>query len=141
VWDPHPQGAPPVPGVAVATPNLAEARRAAGRSSGSATATGSALLERWGCAAVAVTVGAQGAVLVRPGAEPLPVPAPAVAHGDPCGAGDAFAGALAARLGAGTPLPDALRAANEVAARFVADGGAGTVGWRDGAWRQVSTTT
>ncbi|MCO1654568.1 PfkB family carbohydrate kinase [Pseudonocardia humida] len=138
VWDPHPQGAPPVPGVAVATPNLAEARRAAGHSTGSASGTGGALLERWACVAVAVTVGAEGAVLVRAGLDPHPVPAPAVAHGDPCGAGDAFAGALAARLGAAAPLPDALRSANEVAARFVADGGARSVAWRDGAWRQVS---
>jgi rfaE bifunctional protein kinase chain/domain len=139
VWDPHPQGAPPVPGVAVATPNLAEARRAAGCSAGSAAEAGSALLQRWACAAIAVTVGARGAVLVRRGRDPHPVPAPVVAHGDPCGAGDAFAGALAARMGTGASLPDALRSANEVAARFVADGGARSVTWRDGAWRQVST--
>jgi D-beta-D-heptose 7-phosphate kinase/D-beta-D-heptose 1-phosphate adenosyltransferase len=135
VWDPHPKGPSPVRGVAVATPNLAEAQRAAGCAYGTATDTGLALLDRWGCSAVAVTVGADGAVLVRPGAAAHPVPAPAVDGGDPCGAGDAFAGALAAALAGGAPLPTAVRTAAAGAARFVGCGGARAVAWLDGTWR------
>ena len=51
VWDPHPSGAVPVPGVAVATPNLAEAAKAAGtrrgHTCGNRRRRGALLLERW----------------------------------------------------------------------------------------------
>ncbi|HEY0812039.1 MAG TPA: PfkB family carbohydrate kinase, partial [Pseudonocardia sp.] len=53
------------------------------------------------------------------------VAAPRVSHGDPCGAGDAFAGSFAAALAEGKPHPDAVRHAVRRAARFVAEGGAG----------------
>ena len=136
VWDPHPKGPAPVAGVAVSTPNLAEARRAAGLPEGGPAASGAVLLDRWSCAAVAVTIGAAGAVLVRPDRGPLAVPAPEVTGGDPCGAGDAFAGALALRLAAGSDLPAAVDAATTAAARFVGDGGAAAVRWTGRAWRQ-----
>jgi sugar/nucleoside kinase (ribokinase family) len=135
VWDPHPRGPHPVAGVAVATPNLAEARHFAG-SDGAPGALGRRLLERWSCAAVAVTTGASGALLVRPGRAPLEVPAPPAAGGDPCGAGDAFAGALARGLAAGCPPEAAARAAAETAAGFVGAGGAGSVRWDGRAFRQ-----
>jgi D-beta-D-heptose 7-phosphate kinase / D-beta-D-heptose 1-phosphate adenosyltransferase len=136
VWDPHPLGPAPVPGVTVATPNLAEARRFAGAHAETAEAAGRHLLRRWSCAAVAVTVGERGAVLTRPGRAPSNVPAPRVHGGDPCGAGDAFSGALARLLAAGVPLLDATRAAAATAAQFVGNGGAETVRWTGRAFRQ-----
>ncbi|WP_239645740.1 PfkB family carbohydrate kinase, partial [Mycobacterium sp. UM_CSW] len=58
VWDPHPRGAPPVPGCALVTPNDEEARQFCGDSGGDA---GELLLDKWGAAAVCITRGAQGA--------------------------------------------------------------------------------
>lgn len=128
VWDPHPRGARPVPGVTVATPNLAEARLAAEQPSGSPDAVGRLVRELWSSTAIAVTVGAGGAVLVRADGEPVAVPAPTVDGGDPCGAGDAFAGALARRLAGGAEPADAVGHAVRVAAEFVGAGGAASVG-------------
>jgi 2-dehydro-3-deoxygluconokinase len=79
-----------------------------------------------GAAAVAVTRGADG-VLVVSGTDRLEVPAvPAPAIVDATGAGDAFAGVLTARLARGTPLVDAVRAG--AAAASVSLGGQGGTG-------------
>jgi ribokinase len=61
-----------------------------------------------GARAVLVTRGAHGAVLHRPGAEPVPYPAFPVTPIDTTGAGDAFAGTLAWSLTTGHPLPAAI---------------------------------
>ncbi|WP_031090559.1 D-glycero-beta-D-manno-heptose 1-phosphate adenylyltransferase [Streptomyces sp. NRRL WC-3549] len=129
VWDPHPSGGPPVPGTRLATPAAAEARHFAGRGTAgggedggggrrtglrAAAADARRLLELWGAASVAVTLGEDGALLHQ-GGTPLLVPAPHRAGGDCCGAGDRFA-ATVAEL--------ALREAVDAATRFVADGGA-----------------
>ena len=98
VWDPHPRGAPPVPGAALLTPNLAEAVRMTGAGRGPRGRRRAAWCAGHGAWAVAVTVGAVGVVLVVDGAAPAHVPA-RPPRGDPCGAGDRFAsrrGALAA---------------------------------------------
>jgi rfaE bifunctional protein nucleotidyltransferase chain/domain/rfaE bifunctional protein kinase chain/domain len=130
VWDPHPKGATPVPGVTVATPNLKEARGAAGsgpeaeRDVPAACRTGEALLDSWGARHLCVTAGAAGAVLSAPGSAPLVVTPPRVATGDPCGAGDRFASRLAVALGDGRELEVAVRAAVSAASAFVAAGGA-----------------
>jgi len=63
-----------------------------------------------GVGAVVVTEGARGARLVTRDGETRIAPH-AVTPVDTTGAGDAFCGALAARLAAGDPLPTALRAA------------------------------
>src|SRR5690606_7676524 len=66
VWDPHSHGVEPVPGVALATPNRAEASALAGIAvDGVAAASdaGRVLLERWRAHAVAATLGERGAVL------------------------------------------------------------------------------
>lgn len=62
-------------------------------------------------AAVLVTLGAGGAVLVRRGAEPLDLAPPRVTVVDTVGAGDALCGALAAALAAGSALEAAARRA------------------------------
>ena len=68
VWDPHPHGPAPVPNVRLVTPNEAEVRELADDAgSGPLLSTvhraGQQLRRRWRAAAVAVTVGANGAVL------------------------------------------------------------------------------
>ncbi len=130
VWDPHPRGARPVPGSTLLTPNLAEAERFA---AGAPTdhARGIELCRRWQAAAVAVTVGEDGAFLTETGtstSETLPVPPSLLAEvarsADTCGAGDRFAGAAAQALRRGCTVRDAAMEAVEQAGRFVTAGGA-----------------
>ncbi|NUP58579.1 MAG: bifunctional heptose 7-phosphate kinase/heptose 1-phosphate adenyltransferase [Pseudarthrobacter sp.] len=141
VWDPHPSGPDPVPGVAVVTPNIAEATKAAqsiaamhssgtramggeGPAGDQAADVAAILLERWRSRAVMVTKGEEGAVLLRQGdASARLVPAPRVEAGDPCGAGDRLAASLAVNLLAGRDLPDAAALAVHDAADFLAAGG------------------
>jgi rfaE bifunctional protein kinase chain/domain/rfaE bifunctional protein nucleotidyltransferase chain/domain len=134
VWDPHPRGPEPVPGVTVATPNLAEAAGAAGPAPGGAGGgVGGALrlaarlLPQWDVRAVAVTLGSRGAVVRHRHGACSAAPAPAVTETDPCGAGDRFAGAVAARLAAGATVDEAVADAVLAAARFVAAGGGAAV--------------
>ena len=141
VWDPHPSGPDPVPGVAVVTPNISEATKAAqsvaaaqtsgarpaaaeGSSGDQAAEVAAILLERWQSRAVLVTRGEEGAVLLRQGdLSAHAVPAPRVEAGDPCGAGDRLAASLAMHLLAGRDLPDAAALAVHDAADFLAAGG------------------
>ncbi len=142
VWDPHPRGSTPVPRVTVATPNLAEARAAAEHPADvtgalrEAFALAGALLTRWDCRALAVTLGDRGAAVAHRHGARAASPAPVVAGGDPCGAGDAFAGRLATLLAAGSTVDDAVAGAVATASAFVARGGAGTVRWDGEGWRQ-----
>lgn len=126
VWDPHPRGATPVPGVVV-TPNLGEARLFSGiEGSGVPFADEAArlLLAAWGAAAVVVTMGSHGALL-RTAAHGLPLvaAAPVVRDADVNGAGDRFASALAAALATGGRPGDAVQRAVAETAAFLADGG------------------
>ena len=66
--------------------------------------------------AVVVTLGAAGALVLRPGREAVDVPAVSVRAIDTVGAGDAFNGALAAGLAAGLDLEAAARRAAAAAA-------------------------
>ena len=133
VWDPHPRGGPPVPGVTVVTPNLAEARAAVASLDGpdadagarrSPAELGAVLRRAWQAGAVCVTTGADG-VTVATGDGAVPVAPPLVAHGDPCGAGDRFAASVALELAAGEPVHQAVT-------RAVADSAA----WVDGVGAQ-----
>jgi D-beta-D-heptose 7-phosphate kinase/D-beta-D-heptose 1-phosphate adenosyltransferase len=156
VWDPHPRGAPPLPTTRLATPNEREARgfadplppTAAGASvvdgsaaAGSAAsrpeppfrraARDAAALSRAWSTAVAVTLGAHGALLSvgddTPFLAPAPVPAAGTRAGplpDACGAGDCFAAAAAQVLRARGLLTEAVTEAVRGASEFVARGGA-----------------
>ncbi|WP_411375361.1 PfkB family carbohydrate kinase [Arthrobacter sp. MPF02] len=154
IWDPHPAGPEPVPGVAVVTPNLSEAVKAAQALAHEAPQGGSGdqdqaaeagriLLEHWGSQSVLVTKGEQGAVLLRNGNPvPHPVPAPRVEAGDPCGAGDRLAAGLAVHLLAGRHLEEAAALAVHDAADFLAAGGVSALPDRaTGTADQESSTT
>ena len=130
VWDPHPRGADPVRSARLVTPNGAEAARVAadvpadGHGLAAVGARAEALIRRWGVGAVAVTLGARGALLSYGEGAPMVVPAVPVAGGDPCGAGDSFAAAAALALADGAVTGEAVAAAVAAASAFVASGGA-----------------
>jgi D-beta-D-heptose 7-phosphate kinase / D-beta-D-heptose 1-phosphate adenosyltransferase len=132
VWDPHPRGPAPVAGARLATPNRAEAAgfapEAPGAGLAEAIAQARVLAGRWSAAAVAVTRGPGGALLVEGDGVPLVVPAPVVVGGDPCGAGDRFAAAAAGLLADGALPSEAVAGAVAAASAFVAAGGAAMVG-------------
>jgi rfaE bifunctional protein nucleotidyltransferase chain/domain/rfaE bifunctional protein kinase chain/domain len=132
VWDPHPRGADPVPSVRLVTPNGAEAARVAapvgvpadGAGLALVGARAEALIRLWGVGAVAVTLGARGALLSYGEGAPMVVPAVPVTGGDPCGAGDSFAAAAALALADGAVTGEAVSAAVAAASAFVGRGGA-----------------
>ncbi|HEX6676755.1 MAG TPA: PfkB family carbohydrate kinase [Actinomycetes bacterium] len=131
VWDPHPRGATPVAGVRLATPNHAESARLVpgvrGDGLAAVTTRARAVAERWRAAAVAVTLGARGALLLGGDAPPLVVPATPAPGGDPCGAGDQFAATATALLADGALPSEAVAGAVAAASAFVAAGGAAAV--------------
>ncbi|WP_245679202.1 D-glycero-beta-D-manno-heptose 1-phosphate adenylyltransferase [Actinomadura hibisca] len=131
VWDPHPRGEPPVPGTRLLTPNEDEARRLSDAEGGEVDGSGPSaaarrarfLADTWNVAGVAVTLGASGALLFNGIGTPFLVPAePAV--GDPCGAGDSFAGRAAQVIADGGELTEAVSAGVRYASEFVNAGGA-----------------
>jgi D-beta-D-heptose 7-phosphate kinase / D-beta-D-heptose 1-phosphate adenosyltransferase len=128
VWDPHPRGPAPVPGVRLATPNDAEARHFSGNADGhdlaSVTARAARLVTDWQASAVAITLGRRGALLSTGDGTPLVTPAPAVTCVDPCGAGDRFTASAAGLLADGALPSEAVHGAVFAAAAFVAAGGA-----------------
>jgi len=146
VWDPHPRGADPVPSARLVTPNGAEAARVAaaagvdvaGNGLAAVGARAQALIAHWGVGAVAVTIGARGALLSYGEGAPLVVPATPVTGGDPCGAGDSFAAAVTVALAGGAVTGNAVTTAVAAAGAFVARGGA--TAW-DAAWDATPTTT
>ncbi|HEY0532192.1 MAG TPA: PfkB family carbohydrate kinase [Actinoplanes sp.] len=128
VWDPHPRGPAPVPDARLVTPNLAEVCTLSGDAGGGsalvvAQRAGHLLRQRWRAGAVAVTCGADGAVLCHSGPTPMAVTAVSVADGDTCGAGDRFATAAALALADGALVSEAVQSAVSSATAFVAAGG------------------
>ncbi|MFI5749112.1 D-glycero-beta-D-manno-heptose 1-phosphate adenylyltransferase [Streptomyces sp. NPDC051644] len=127
MWDPHPKGAEPVPGTALAVPNADEAQ-ALTAGSGQQDLAGDAaraerLLAAWPVKHVAVTRDRDGAVLVAaPNAHPLVVPARPAA-GDTCGAGDQLAVTAAVMLGTGRLPSHAVPAAVDAATAYIRAGG------------------
>ncbi|MFC8302707.1 D-glycero-beta-D-manno-heptose 1-phosphate adenylyltransferase [Specibacter sp. NPDC057265] len=130
VWDPHPRGVEPVPGVAAVTPNLGEALTLSGTQGNgieAATRAGRALLQRWHSRAVVVTLAERGALMLQnsdgEGVAPLLLPAPVLTVADSCGAGDRFASALAVHLAQAAPISTAVEAAVGLTGRFLHQGG------------------
>ncbi|RBP65443.1 rfaE bifunctional protein kinase chain/domain/rfaE bifunctional protein nucleotidyltransferase chain/domain [Brevibacterium sanguinis] len=130
VWDPHPSGPPPVPHTRTVTPNFSEATTLAGveadeTSIPAAHAAGTGLLEQWSVASVIVTLGSRGALILDDGGARFS-PATRSVSGDECGAGDCFAGRVAASLASGDDLMSAVDRAVSETAEYIALGGAGT---------------
>lgn len=134
VWDPHPRGHAPVAGVHLVTPNAGEAIGWAEREGArvdhptaalaTLTACASHLVTAWRSRAVAVTRGERGALLSYGSGAPALFPAPAVAVGDACGAGDRFAAAAIGALARGMVTAEAVQWAVDAASAHVATGGA-----------------
>ncbi|WP_433158474.1 PfkB family carbohydrate kinase [Kribbella sp. CA-247076] len=123
VWDPHPRGAEPVPGLCLVTPNKAEARQFSQLPTGSLDQLAEHLRDQWQAWAVAVTDGAAGVFLSSGGSPTTFVPAPFRHQGDACGAGDRFAGTVAASLGAGSVARTAVTDAVDDTAHWLRAGG------------------
>jgi len=128
VWDPHPRGREPLPGVRLATPNGREAARLVRDDEPArlrdAARVAQRVLDRWRALGVAVTLGSGGALLVEADGSPFHVPAPYVPEADACGAGDRFAATAATMLAEGASNAEAVEAAVRSASAFVAAGGA-----------------
>ncbi|MFG2441009.1 PfkB family carbohydrate kinase [Streptomyces sp. NPDC048508] len=127
VWDPHPKGATPVPGTALAIPNTDEAIHFSGhpgpRDLASDTNRARQLRAAWPVRHVAITRGRDGAVLIaNADGHPLAVPT-RPANGDTCGAGDQLAVCAAMTLAAGRPASQALATAVKSATVYVESGG------------------
>jgi D-beta-D-heptose 7-phosphate kinase/D-beta-D-heptose 1-phosphate adenosyltransferase len=129
IWDPHPKGGAPVPHCTLVTPNATEAGAAVG--DGRPVEQAAELVRRWQAAAVAVTLGDQGAVLCHAESDrsrTVPVTGTPQVRGaappDTCGAGDAFAAAATASLLAGADVDAAVQEAVRSASEFVFAGGA-----------------
>ncbi|GHG48170.1 ribokinase [Streptomyces griseocarneus] len=104
--------------------NEHEARRLSALPDGDPARWAAALRDR-GARSVVVTLGGAGALaLDADAAEPVAVPGVEVEVVDTTGAGDAFTGALAARLADGAPLTEAARFAVRVGAASVTREGA-----------------
>ncbi len=118
----------PSPGAALVTPNAGEAAavvpEVAGTGLAATRARAEALVRLWSAHAVAVTLGAGGALLSFGSGTPGVLPAPPVHAVDTCGAGDCFAAAAAVALADGALPSEAVAAAVAAASAFVAAGGA-----------------
>jgi D-beta-D-heptose 7-phosphate kinase/D-beta-D-heptose 1-phosphate adenosyltransferase len=129
VWDPHPRGADPVAGCALATPNDAEARQFSPNTRTNSRLA-AALRDKWHCQAVSVTVGARGAIFSDAEHVVEHVSAPMMSSAgrpDTCGAGDRYTVAAALALAEGHDPLSATVTAVDAASRFVSTGGAAGV--------------
>ncbi|TDD87711.1 PfkB family carbohydrate kinase [Actinomadura rubrisoli] len=134
VWDPHPRGEPPVRGVRLLTPNEEEAARLAaadgaeisGFGLSAAGRRGRRLGRMWDLEGVAITLGAEGALLCDGSEAPFLAPAEP-ARGDSCGAGDSFAAGAVDVLAGGGSLTAAVSEGVRRASEFVRAGAAGAV--------------
>jgi ribokinase len=113
VLNPAPARELPDARCAVLTPNASEAAQLTDRDD---PAEAAAALAADTGAAVLVTLGGDGALLLEPGTDPLHLPAAKVDVVDTTGAGDTVNGALAAELAAGGSLEAAARFALAAAA-------------------------
>jgi rfaE bifunctional protein kinase chain/domain len=116
-------------GVALVTPNQAEAEQATGvriRSAADVLAAGEAILRRLRCDAALITRGEQGMSLFEPGRRPLHIATAAREVFDVTGAGDTVIATVALGLCGGARLQEAAMLANYAAGVVVAKLGTAT---------------
>ncbi|MEU5995892.1 PfkB family carbohydrate kinase [Spirillospora sp. NPDC047418] len=131
VWDPHPRGEQPVPGVRLLTPNAQEAARLAAADGADISGSGLSAAGRrgrhlgraWGIEGIAITLGSEGALLCDGSDTPFLAPA-RPARGDSCGAGDSFAAGAVGALADGAELTAAVTEGVHHASEFVRAGAA-----------------
>lgn len=130
IWDPHPHGAPPVPGTSLVTPNENELTGLVGTPSDGSllgiTRMARELADRWQVGGVCVTLGSRGALLVVGPDAPRMATGTPVGGSDTCGAGDCFAAAAVNAFADGALPSEAVSRAVALAGQFVASGGAAT---------------
>lgn len=117
-------------GATVLTPNLLEAKRAAGCDDDcdwELERIARRILPRIGTTSLLITRGADGMSLYHSSRHPLHIGATARAVFDVTGAGDTVVGTLALALGKGYPLEAAIRLANAAAGVTVGKVGAATL--------------
>lgn len=122
IWDPHPRGGTPVPGLTLVTPNASEARALCPDPCEPLDELAGQLRDHWQAWAVAVTDGPSGVFTASSGPAAF-TPSPFEHHGDACGAGDRFAATVAARLGAGAVVRAAVQDAVDDTAAWLRAGG------------------
>ncbi|GAA1115157.1 D-glycero-beta-D-manno-heptose 1-phosphate adenylyltransferase [Kribbella jejuensis] len=122
VWDPHPRGGTPVPGLTLVTPNTSEARAFGPDPRAPLDELAGQLRDLWQAWAVAITDGPNGVFTASSGPVSF-TPSPFEHHGDACGAGDRFAATVAARLGAGAVVRTAIQDAVDDTAAWLRAGG------------------
>ncbi|GAB3271496.1 PfkB family carbohydrate kinase [Sinomonas notoginsengisoli] len=132
VWDPHPQGAPPISHAAAVTPNLPELLAFSGRAASGLDAVASAagkLRLQWKADSLIVTLAERGALVCGPDADThIAAPSTGLRIEDSCGAGDRFAASLAVALADGKGIEAAVEAAVSASASFLARGGVSSLG-------------
>jgi D-beta-D-heptose 7-phosphate kinase/D-beta-D-heptose 1-phosphate adenosyltransferase len=117
-------------GASMLTPNVQEARAAAGLPDGTDTdlpEVAARLLEQVRCESILITRGAFGMTLARPGQELVHRPTLARAVYDVVGAGDTALAAIALGLGSGLSMVDCMQLANVAAGVVVGKLGTSTV--------------
>jgi D-beta-D-heptose 7-phosphate kinase/D-beta-D-heptose 1-phosphate adenosyltransferase len=122
VWDPHPRGPKPPPGLDLVTPNEREAIALSNSSTRglSREEVARGLADRLR-SPIALTCGSDGAVLVEPGQPAVEIPTTA-RHGDPCGAGDRLASRTAVERARGASRRHAVVAGVLAASCYVETG-------------------
>ena len=127
VWDPHPRGGEPVPGCALVTPNLAEARaalrRRGGRVADEPDQLAAELRTAWRARSVVVTAGPLGAFLATSDGQTHYLPSEEVPMTDSCGAGDRFSASTTVALAGGALPTEAAAAGVRDASMWVRSGG------------------
>lgn len=122
VWDPHPRGSPPVPGVQLVKPSRHEA--GAGHRLAEVAIRAEQLRRRWRAKGVVITLAEEGALLATADPVPLLIRTPRRSRVDAYGAGDCFAVAAACLLADGAGLAECVAGAVVAASAFVEAGGA-----------------
>lgn len=138
VWAPHHRGADPVPASWLVTRSLPDATAAAGIPAHPSAAVDAAaeiaaeaagrLQRRYGCRALAITLGKHGALLVEEDGEPLLVRSAPVESADTYGAGCRFVATAATVFARGGDRREAVRSGVEAAGAYLATSGIAALG-------------